>query len=248
MQSEERDTAYDDFAWFYDRYWRLKMPGQMLGVLDRLLLPRLAAGAHILDVCCGTGWLAGELAERGFRITGIDRSQEMLRYARRNAPAAEFIAADVRWFALPARCDAAVSVFDSLNHVLSLDELGQVFRNVHAALAPKGLFLFDLNMERSFALYWRGNSFTTVEPDHASIIRGTYDTAERLGRIEVTLFRLRGDQWQRTDLTIAERCHAEDGVRAALVEAGFDVETFEAERDLHMAEHVGRVFFLATRR
>ena len=40
---------------------------------------------HLLDVCCGTGQLAVHFLERGYKVTGLDLSDEMLHYARQNA-------------------------------------------------------------------------------------------------------------------------------------------------------------------
>lgn len=246
MDIDSRYSDYDSFAWFYDRYWSRGIPLQLLGAVERLLLPRLPAAAPILDVCCGTGVVAGALADRGFRLTGIDGSEEMLRHAHRNAPGVEFRAADARTFELPPLFQGAISLFDSLNHIRSAAELRQVFERVHAALANGGWFLFDLNMERSFELHWRGNPFTTVEPDHVSIVRGTYDAANRLARWDLTLFRLLNEQWQRSDLVVEERCHPEPEVLDSLREAGFsEIQCFDADRDLNMAHQVGRRFFLA---
>jgi ubiquinone/menaquinone biosynthesis C-methylase UbiE len=53
-----RYTAYDRFAWVYDRYWAGDFATRVLPVLERLLLASLPAGARILDLCCGTGQLA----------------------------------------------------------------------------------------------------------------------------------------------------------------------------------------------
>lgn len=246
MGGENRYAEYDAFAWLYDRYWSRGIPFQLLGAVERLLLPHLPPGGRVLDLCCGTGRIAAALAERGFRVTGIDGSEEMLRLARGNAPTAEFIAADARAFDLPASFDGVVSLFDSLNHILSAADLAQVFRNVHAALVEGGRFVFDLNVERSFQLHWRGDSFATVEADHASIVRGTYDARTRVGRLDITLFRPREGAWHRDDLQIVERCHPEDEVVDALRSAGFrDVAHFDAERELEMPEQVGRIFFAA---
>ena len=55
-------------------------------------------GARILDVCCGTGYLAGLLAARGYRVTGIDASAAMIGFARETAPEAEFSVADAARF------------------------------------------------------------------------------------------------------------------------------------------------------
>lgn len=240
-----RYAEYDDFAWFYDRYWTHTIPGQMLGALEQLLLPRVPAGARLLDLCCGTGQVAAALAGRGYRVTGVDGSEEMLRYARRNAPGARFLAADARDFRLAEPCDAAYSVFDSLNHLLSIPDLRRAFAAVREALAPGGLFVFDLNGEASFLRNWRGETHATVEADHVLVVRGSYDAQTRLGCSELTLFRGDEGTWRRSDVAIRERCYDPAEVRDALEREGFAVEVREAERELGMpAEHAGRLFFL----
>src|SRR5512146_2143500 len=124
---------YDDFAWFYDRYWHEDFHQFAFPILERIWLPRVPAGARVLDVCCGTGYLAGLLTARGFDLAGIDASTEMIAYARARVPEAEFHAGDAAVLRVPGAVDAAVSTFDSLNHVLDFDRLAATFRNTAAA-------------------------------------------------------------------------------------------------------------------
>jgi demethylmenaquinone methyltransferase/2-methoxy-6-polyprenyl-1,4-benzoquinol methylase len=49
----------------------------------RFLASRLPPGGHVLDVATGTGLVAEELLKRGFRVTGLDQSPDMLAIARR---------------------------------------------------------------------------------------------------------------------------------------------------------------------
>ncbi|MBM2823908.1 MAG: hypothetical protein HW413_2654 [Thermoleophilia bacterium] len=49
----------------------------------RFLVSRFPAGGHVLDVATGTGLVAAELMRRGFEVTGVDQSAEMLAVARR---------------------------------------------------------------------------------------------------------------------------------------------------------------------
>src|SRR3989454_9540692 len=116
-------------------------------VLERLVLTRVPQGGRILDLCCGTGQLVGELMRRGYHVMGVDGSEQMLGFARANAPGAEFVHDDVRTMTLPSSHDAAVCLFDSLNHLLRPDEVETAFRNVRAAVTSGAPFLCDFNME-----------------------------------------------------------------------------------------------------
>jgi demethylmenaquinone methyltransferase/2-methoxy-6-polyprenyl-1,4-benzoquinol methylase len=49
----------------------------------RFLVSRLPRGGHVLDVATGTGLVAAELVRRGFEVTGVDQSPQMLAVARR---------------------------------------------------------------------------------------------------------------------------------------------------------------------
>lgn len=237
-----RYSDYDPLAWIYNRhmsgYWAAALP-----VLENLLLRYLAPGSHILDLCCGTGQLAQALVRRGYRVTGIDGSEEMLRFARDNAPSAEFILADARAFRLSSSANAVVSTYDSLNHIMSLEELASAFRSVCLALAPGGPFLFDLNMLEKYSGRWT-DSFGIVEDEYACVVRGSYQEEERMARFDATIFVLR-DGWQRTDLTLWQKCYSVAEVQSALEAAGFtEICAYDWRRDLEPAGESGRTFFI----
>lgn len=225
--------AYDPFAWLYNQHWA-GFSQMVLPVLDVLVLEDLPANARILDVACGTGHLARALSGRGYRVTGLDLSGEMLAYARQNAPEAEFLQADARDFSLPPRFDAALSTFDSLNHVLALPELTAVFGNIARALLPGGRFCFDLNMEAGFLAGWNGTTGDSFD-DYAYIWKNDYEPEQRLARFDATLFRLQNDSWLRTDVSIYERCFSLAEIEQALGQAGFrDLHAYQFNEDLQL--------------
>jgi len=249
MAIAERYGVYDHFAWFYSRGWGADYHVQLRPVLDEQIFPRLRQGARVLDVCCGSGDLSRVLAERGYRVTGLDGSHEMLACARRQAPAAEFLLEDARNFSVPAVYDAALSTFDSLNHVLTLAGLESVFQNVSRALVSGGLFVFDMNMQEAFETMWRG-SFSSVEDEAVGITSGSYDAAEKIGSAHVTLFRSDGaGVWRRDDVTVREKCYSLEEIGDALARAGFtSIETHEAwELGMRGDIALGRTFFFAVR-
>lgn len=244
MLVSEIYSDYDRFAWFYNKYWGSEFSRTAMAIFQVVLIPHLAPGCRVLDLCCGTGQISAGLVERGFEVTGIDGSASMLEFARRNAPGAEFIQADARSFDLPGRFEAAISPFDSLNHIMSIGELTSVFRNVHSALSPGGIFLFDLNLEEEAERL--GQSIDFVGDDHACIVKASYDPSEMIKRYDVTMFRLEAEIWRRSDLALYQRYYEIDDVLAALSDAGFEVvRTYDARREFGFTLSDGRIFYFA---
>lgn len=236
----KRFTAYDQFAWLYNHHWG-DFAGRVLPVLDEMALNNLPKGGKILDLCCGTGQLAQLLTERGYYVTGVDASEEMLAYARENTPKSTFILADARDFDAGMGFDLVVSTFDSLNHIMSIGELGLVFNNVIRSLKPGGIFIFDLNMDAGYLARWNGSSFGVVEEDFTFIVRNAYNIQTQVAHFMLTMFSLqdKNNLWRRTDLTLTQRAYPESLVVNALETVGFvQIDTTEPMG-------VGRMFFIA---
>jgi hypothetical protein len=85
-----------------------------------------------------------------------------------------------------------------------------------------------------------------VEADNVCAVRAAFDPERKIGRNEITMFRLDGDRWRRSDVTLTQRCYTGEEVRGALAQAAFvEIAEREAERDLGLTGNVGRTFFLA---
>jgi SAM-dependent methyltransferase len=243
-------ATYDDFAWFYNRYWNEEFHSLAFPILERIWLPRIAPHSRILDVCCGTGYLAGLLTERGYKVTGIDASAAMIEHARAHAPAAEFQIADVTAFQLHGKFAGAACTFDSLNHILTTEGLQSSLRNIAAALKPGAPFVFDVLLEGGYQTGW-AEGFTIVRDDHVLLISGSgYDFRRRVAQCTITMFRLEAGLWRRSDVQVQERCHSHQEIDAALAQAGFTETACYDARDLGMGGQLGegRVFFVTRRR
>lgn len=140
---------------FFDQhapyYMRNVFTQNTLAEVDFLLeVLSLSAGASILDMGCGTGRHAIELARRGFRIMGVDISAGMLAEARKAAYGAgvevQWIQADATQFtaahlydAALCLCEGAFGLFNSNENPVEHDVA--ILRNIHAALHPGALFI-----------------------------------------------------------------------------------------------------------
>jgi SAM-dependent methyltransferase len=113
----------------------------------------LLPGMAVLDVGCGTGRHAIELARRGLRVTGIDISPGMLAEARRNAEGqgvqVQWIESDAQAFSLPDEFDAAICLCEGAFGLLGSadDPIGQpqaILRNVAGSMRTGGPCLFTV--------------------------------------------------------------------------------------------------------
>lgn len=109
--------------------------------LDRL---PLHPPQTILDLACGKGRHAIYLAQKGFDVTGMDLSPANIRAASEQAHAhLRFEIKDMRDDLGTERFHAVFNLFTGFGYFGSDAENFSVFANVHRALRPQGVFLFD---------------------------------------------------------------------------------------------------------
>jgi SAM-dependent methyltransferase len=243
----EPNREYDPFARLYNRHWGADYRIEVTPIVERLLLSRVAAGTAVLDVCCGTGQFTQQIRQLGYEVAGLDASGEMIRYARQNAPGVQFTVADVRDFTLASTFDAAYCIYESLNHVPDAEGLAMAFARIRAHLKAGAPFLFDLNREEAYILYWN-NTDAAVERDNVFIAKSRYDEDTKLGTCDITTFDLTGNgEWRREDFTLHQTCHSMSAAQDALFDAGFKDVTLQDARDAGMPGDAGyaRTFFLA---
>jgi 2-polyprenyl-3-methyl-5-hydroxy-6-metoxy-1,4-benzoquinol methylase len=107
--------------------------------------------ARILDIGCGTGRHALELARRGYRVIGVDLSESMLRQARQKSGAqgleVDFRQMDARYLDFEAEFDLAIMLCEGGFPLMETDEMNfQILRNaVHALKKPGKLIFTTLN-------------------------------------------------------------------------------------------------------
>jgi SAM-dependent methyltransferase len=98
----------------------------------------------ILDLGCGTGRHAYELFKKGYKLTGVDISENMLKMAD-NLPKndIEFVKGDVRTVELSKKFDVVISLFHVLSYQQTNDDVVSMLNTVKKHLKPGGLFICD---------------------------------------------------------------------------------------------------------
>ncbi len=147
-QGNSSSTHYTRMARYYDTLYSkiVDYPSQV-DYLEKILAKhRRKRPESILDVACGTGNYTFLFAKRGYRATGIDISDEMVRIARTKAGRKQnplFFKMDMRKIGLQAKYDVAVVLFGGFGYLLEQSGVGEFFASVAKQLNRGGLLIFE---------------------------------------------------------------------------------------------------------
>jgi SAM-dependent methyltransferase len=247
--------VYREFAAIYAAGDYSEFSRRMAECLPAALRTLDIQPSEILDLACGEGTFACEAAKLGYRVTGLDRSEEMLGFARKRALDQEahfdLVRGDMRALPFTRGFDLVTCWFDSLNYVVDLRQLTRVFCAVAEALRAGGLFVFDMNTTYGLAVNWRENP-CYVRSDDARIFevhRQDYNFETGLAEMRITAFVKQGDSWTRIEEVHRERAYTQKEIREALGKAGLQVlAAWGSFRDRSEAtDESPRVWFVAKR-
>ena len=175
----------------------------------------------VLDLGCGTGKMTIELANRGYDMTGIDYSPEMLDIARDEAEKKShdilWLCQDMREFELYGTVDAAVCCLDCINHLEDEEDLDKCFDLVHNYLIPDGIFVFDINAKYKFEKIYSDNTYAMEEEGGMCVWENYYDSDSKICDFYITLFKECNDgRYERYDETQSERMYTLEEIKNAL--------------------------------
>jgi SAM-dependent methyltransferase len=139
-------SVFGNYSRYYDLLYRDKDYRGEAAYIHALIEKHRPGAQSLLDLGCGTGRHASLLAERGYDVTGVDRSPAMLAEARARivrGGRTEFVEGDLRSVRLNRRFDVVVSLFHVMSYQTTNADLAAAFATLQSHLAPGGLFIFD---------------------------------------------------------------------------------------------------------
>jgi len=147
----KNEDVYSFLAHIYQRRWKsfLKHQRLVLQPLIRVLPQDHRHRVTILDIGCGVGLDLFILQEAGFRVEGMDTSDNMIRFAKKNVPAARIRRGDVIHTKLPTEGYDAI-VLDAFIHLFPKKDVPRLLRRIGRSLKPGGyLFVFTTRSRKS---------------------------------------------------------------------------------------------------
>jgi SAM-dependent methyltransferase len=197
-------------------------------IVELLSIP---PGAFIVDLGCGRGRHAIPLSRRGYRVTGVDLSEKMLRMARERARrenvSVEWVREDMREFLRPGAFDACLSLFTSFGYFPD-EENEKVVRNVGESLRGGGLLLLDLRNAQKGLAGEEDHETTCAVPSGELRLRVRFDREERRAYAEHELTRPDGI---RISSRFDVRIYSEEELEAMIAKAGMRIRSIHGSLD-----------------
>ena len=242
-------NAYQNLAASYDRLTSDVDYESWVDFAQAILEKEELQPRTVADLACGTGSATRILAERGYRVTAVDLSEEMLTEAMdkcadlENLPA--FVHQDLSELRLPRAVDMAVCFLDSLDYILDPADCEKAIRRTYRALNPGGIFIFDVNTPEKLRAM-DGQVFLDEDDDVYCVWRGEFDEETNICSYGMDLFQRDGEVWHRSFEEHQEYAYSIEQLTRFLKRAGFTKIEVYADR-LFCAPREGeqRVWFKA---
>lgn len=240
------EEAYkEDLAYIHDAGFGRFAQGAATLLLEELRWRGRDRGL-VIDLGCGSGILAEQLAAAGFEILGIDLSQALIALAKQRVPGGRFHVESLLTAELPP-CVAIAAVGECLNYLFdkrhSLECVRQVLGRAFAALSPGGLLVFDV--AGPGRVPGPGPHKACSEGEGWAVLVTTQEDQEGLLTRHITSFRRVGELYRRDHEVHRLRLLTQAQVLTWLQDIGFQVQVLETYGPVSFA--AGHCGFLASK-
>ena len=180
----------------------------------------------VTDCACGTGALTVRWAERGYRMTGIDLSEDMLRVAQEKARAhglfVPFARMDMTSFRTHRKTDAIICCCDGVNYLTEEKQVRSFFASANANLRDGGLLLFDLSTPYKLERVLGCSTMGEDRKECTYLWENTYDPSSGLLEMRLHFFLPDGKgTYTRFDETHIQRSYSREQTEKLLDGCGF---------------------------
>ena len=226
--------SYDIFAHYYDEIMDQSVYDSWLLYVEKYTAGK--SGLDIMELACGTGKIAVDLAKKGHQVTGVDLSDEMLSlaYNRMQEEGVKLSVAvgDMRSLESMGDFDVVTCFSDSLCYMSDEAEVAEVFQSVSRNLGPGGVFLFDVHSMHQVNDVFPGYQYIYQDETGAFLWESFAGDAANSVEHDLTFFvgsQSNPELFERHSEYHRERTYPLEVYKRLLEEAGFTDVTATAE-------------------
>jgi SAM-dependent methyltransferase len=192
----------EDYSNTYDLIYEEKDYQGECDLIEKIIQNHSKIPVHtILDLGCGTGNHSIKLAERGYRVTGVDRSKGMLDIARTKVEQKKvnctFFQSDLKEFNNHKKYDAIIMMFAVLGYQQENSDVIATLKTVSRHLKKGGVFICDLWYGPAVLSQKPGERVRVIPKGDTRILRfsfGKLDLFRHVVHVHFNLLTIKGDK------------------------------------------------------
>lgn len=184
-------TSYHNFSYVYDKFMDNIPYSDWCEYIIKLLHHHNLPKGNLVELGCGTATLALLLEKNGYNITGVDNSSDMLSIAAKKLTSNSKITLqlqDMRDLYFNTQFDCFYCVCDSLNYLLSEEDIYNTFLGVKEYLKADGLFIFDLKTIHFYKNILGDQTFCDHQEDCSYTWENSFFDEDNINQYDLTLF------------------------------------------------------------
>ena len=218
---------YTDFANVYDVMMHDVNYAAWADYLSGLLAQNwVKPGAFCVECACGTGSLTIPLYQKGYKMLGIDLSDQMLsaamRKSREQGCTIPFIRQDMARLAIGKKADAILATCDGLNY-LHPQKAERFFAAASSQLRSGGVLIFDVSTPWKLQNVLGDHTLTYTEDSFSYIWENRWNPASHAVELHVTAFvRQPNNMYMRVVENQVQYAHEKDFLRETLKQNGYE--------------------------
>lgn len=245
------NVTYERFAYVYDNLMQDAPYPLWVDFLERASKAYNIEGKKVLELACGTGELSILLAKKGYEVTGVDLSSDMLFVAQEKAQKENvqiyLFEQDMSELEGLGTFDLVTIFCDSLNYLTTPQEVQNTFKGIHSHLKNGGLLLFDVHSIYKMEEIFKNRTFAHVDEEIA-YIWDCFPGEHKLSvEHELTFFikDRQSEKYDRFEELHKQRTYTLDEYSMWLTEAGFSILEITADFSPHLpSKDSERIFFI----
>ena len=219
------DGMYQGFAGIYDALMKNVDYAKWADQIEALFRKYGKRPKTVVDLACGTGGITNILASRGYAVTGVDRSWDMLRIAKekagKNGLRIPYVCQDMTGLELHRPVDAMVCTCDGFNYILDRTDLKRTLQRITRYLNPGGILIFDISSYYKLSSILGNHTMADTDEDISLIWLNQFDKDTQILEMHLTFFIREGSLYRRLEETHLQRAYREEEITALLEECGF---------------------------
>ena len=226
-------TSYNEMAYIYDRLmYRDINYDRIADYIENIFIKYDIYPDLVCDLACGTGNVTIPLAKRGYDMTAVDLSEDMLNVAREKSEGMDilWLNQNIADIDLYGTMGAFLCMIDGINYIITPKSLLKMFTRIKTCfMDPDALFIFDISSRYKLETVIGNNTFIHSERDVFYSWQNTYYEKPKLSDMLLNFFVKNKKGYERFEERHLQRAYSVKELTYLLKKAGFTmIDTYDA--------------------